>query len=170
MNFNSLIVFSFTIFLLASCANKNVSDVPQSNETAQAVANTFSADAVALAMCECMESAMKEATDRKDKMDAATMARMQKSCEKQGVVAFGNFKNDATKVAAVNAMIDENCGHLAASNPMPLQGQVQPAKGTSKQQQTKNQMADFKDQKNNKPEPKRKKNNGKKPKLEIEIE
>ncbi|MFK7932898.1 MAG: hypothetical protein AB8G22_05270 [Saprospiraceae bacterium] len=166
MNFNKIAYLLIFVFFAASCANKNVSDAAQTSETAQSVANTFSADAVATAMCECMEKLVKETAEDKN----TTMASLQKRCEKQGAVEFGNFKNDATKVADVNRMINENCSHLAAANTSPLQSQVQSAKGKTTTQKTKQQMADFKEGKTKKTEPKRKKSTGDKPKLEVEIE
>jgi len=166
MNFNKIFSLLAMIFFVASCANKNVTETTQASEIPQAVANTFDAAAVADSMCECMENAMKDIAEK----DATTMASLQKRCEKQGLVAFGNFKSDATKVAAVNAMIEQNCSHLAAANTLPLQSQVQSAKGQSAQQKAKAQMSDFKNQAANKPEPKRSKKTGTKPKLEMEIE
>lgn len=159
------ILFALIGISITSCANKNVNETQNITQEVN-MANEFNANTVADAMCECMETAMSQQNDKKA-ANALTVA--QKNCEKQGIIKFGDFKNDAAKVAEVNAMIDKNCGHLALSNAMPLQGQVQPAKGESAKSQTEKEMTLYKKTNTTgKTNPKRKKT--KTPKIEEEIE
>lgn len=165
MHFSKFIILTLASFFILSCANKNVNETQNLTETVTN-SNEFNAETVANAMCDCMETIMAE---QQDKKVANAMAVAQRSCEKQGIVKFGNFKNDTEKVMAVNAMIDKNCGHLALSNAMPLQGQVQPAKGTSTKNSVQKEMNLYKKEKTaGKTNPKRKKTE--KPKIEVEIE
>lgn len=166
MNLNTTISLLLAVILVTSCANQNVADVPATENVK--TANTFDANAVAVAMCDCMENALQD-NKTNSKANTPTIAVLQKQCEKRGIVAFGDFKNDPTKVSEVNALINKNCGNLAAANNSPLQHQARAATTKTTQQKTQQQMIDFKGDKSEKPlkQPRKPKNT---PKLEIEIE
>ena len=168
MQFVKFIIFLLAVVGAGSCANKNVNET-QNLTSATNSTGAFDANAVAATMCDCMTKASVQ-SDNKKVANALVVA--QKNCEKQSTIQFGNFKNDADKVAAVNARIKERCGHLSVANNSPLQGQVKPDETPSDQARLKQEMTSYKKgQAKNKPEPKRKNGNKKPVKIgEPEIE